>query len=105
MPRIIVLDDAEDELVAAEDWYEDQRAGLGVEFRAEVEAVVQGIASGTDVSRPVLDVTGVTGARKVAVRRFPYSVVFLPQGSTVWILAFAHHRRRPGYWRGRVLPR
>jgi hypothetical protein len=31
--RIIVLEEAEDELIEAQRWYEIQRAGLGQEFR------------------------------------------------------------------------
>jgi hypothetical protein len=32
--HVIVLDDAEDELIEAQNWYEGQRSGLGQEFRA-----------------------------------------------------------------------
>jgi hypothetical protein len=32
---LIVLDEAEDELIEAEKWYERQRLGLGREFRTE----------------------------------------------------------------------
>ena len=35
--RIIVLDEAEDELIAAQRWYENQRAGLGQEFRKAID--------------------------------------------------------------------
>ena len=31
--RVIVLDEAEDELFEAQKWYETQRSGLGEEFR------------------------------------------------------------------------
>ena len=40
--QIIVLDEAEDELVAAERWYEHRRPGLGSEFRVAIdEAMAQ----------------------------------------------------------------
>jgi hypothetical protein len=32
------------------------------------------------------------------VKRFPYTVWFDVQGSTVIVLAVAHHKRRPAYW-------
>ena len=38
--RIIVLDEAEDELIAAQRWYENQRAGLGQEFRKAIEGEI-----------------------------------------------------------------
>lgn len=35
--RIIVLDEAEDELIEAQQWYETQRSGLGREFRNAID--------------------------------------------------------------------
>lgn len=40
--------------------------------------------------------------RRLPLRRFPYSIVYLPNESEVRILAVAHQRRRPGFWRGRT---
>ncbi|MEW6269189.1 MAG: type II toxin-antitoxin system RelE/ParE family toxin [Thermodesulfobacteriota bacterium] len=42
--------------------------------------------------------------RRLILRRFPYSVVFMELENEIRILAIAHHRRRPGYW-SRRLPR
>ena len=39
-----------------------------------------------------------SGNRKRVLSRFPYSVIYEMQASTVTVLAVAHHRRRPGYW-------
>jgi mRNA-degrading endonuclease RelE of RelBE toxin-antitoxin system len=39
------------------------------------------------------------GNRMRTLRRFPYSVIYEVLGNTVTVLAVAHHRRRPGYWR------
>ena len=39
------------------------------------------------------------GNRKRVLHRFPYSVIYEVLGSTVTVLAMAHHRRKPGYWR------
>ena len=41
-------------------------------------------------------------ARRRAVTRFPYHVVYLEMASHIRILAIAHDRRRPGYWKGRL---
>jgi len=38
-------------------------------------------------------------ARYFALSRFPYRIVFTREGHDVVIIAFAHRRRRPGYWR------
>ena len=42
------------------------------------------------------------GARRVVLQRFPYLTVFRETAAGVEILAVAHGRRRPGYWRDRV---
>jgi plasmid stabilization system protein ParE len=39
--------------------------------------------------------------RRLPMRRFPLNVVYVVQGSELTILAVAHQRRKPGYWRSR----
>lgn len=39
--------------------------------------------------------------RRFAMKRFPYSLVYMTSDDEIRILAVAHHSRRPGYWRGR----
>lgn len=41
------------------------------------------------------------GVRQYALRRFPYSIVYQIAGDEVRIIALAHQRRKPGYWRRR----
>jgi hypothetical protein len=40
--------------------------------------------------------------RREPVGRFPYQVVYARVDDTVYILAVAHHHRRPGYWARRI---
>jgi hypothetical protein len=40
--------------------------------------------------------------RRLAVRRFPYHVVYAEAAQELRVLAIAHDRRKPGYWRKRV---
>lgn len=51
------------------DWYENKRAGLGVEFVAEVQAVFDRISANPLIHQIVL-----ADIRKGVVRRFPYCV-------------------------------
>ena len=37
-----------------------------------------------------------------APRRFPYRIVYYLRESDVRIVAVAHQRRRPGFWKGRA---
>lgn len=41
--------------------------------------------------------------RRVLVDRFPYAVVYAEQPGLVRIVAFAHLKRDPVYWRKRLL--
>jgi len=42
--------------------------------------------------------------RRVLVRRFPYSVVYLEKGGRLWVVAVAHAKRKPFYWIKRTIP-
>ena len=94
---VVVDEEAERELEAARDWYESQRTGLGREFILAVDAAVADI--GQTPGLPVPHVSETLGVRRVLVRRFPYAVVYRVRGEEVRILAFAHAKRRPGYWK------
>jgi plasmid stabilization system protein ParE len=42
------------------------------------------------------------GTRRFVMQRFPFSVIYLEESNLVTIVAVAHGRRRPGYWKDRV---
>lgn len=42
------------------------------------------------------------GTRRIVLPRFPYIVVFRETAAGIEIIAIAHGRRRPGYWRDRA---
>lgn len=42
------------------------------------------------------------GTRRLMLTRFPYSLIYLIQVDRCYVVAFAHAKRRPGYWRERV---
>jgi hypothetical protein len=44
----------------------------------------------------------VHGTRAFRLRRFPYHLVYVEQPTGVLVIAVAHNRRRPGYWRRRL---
>jgi len=100
--RLIVLDEAEDELIEAEKWYERQRLGLGREFRSAIDEAMERLLKAPLAASPILNLPPSIGARRVQVKRFPYSIVFISHDEDLWIVAFAHQHRRPGYWRERL---
>ena len=100
--RVIVLDEAEDELTEAEKWYEAQRPGLGLEFRRTIDEAMERLAESPLAAPQVPHVPVSLGIRRILVKRFPYAIVFMEYHDELWVLAFAHHSRRPGYWRDRT---
>ena len=97
MKPVIFHAEAEAEFRAAIAYYEQQRAGLGGEFRAAVEAAVEEIRRTPQAFAP----HGNQGARKRLVRRFPYTIFYVELDEAIWVAAVAHQRRRPGYWASR----
>lgn len=39
--------------------------------------------------------------RRFPVRPFPYHLIYLPAEEDIYVVAFAHERREPGYWSNR----
>jgi hypothetical protein len=100
--RLIILDEAEEELIEAEKWYENQRVGLGQEFRNAIDEGMERLLKAPLAASPIFNIPAFIGARRIFVKRFPYSIVFIEHGEDLWVVAFAHHRRKPGYWRERL---
>jgi hypothetical protein len=97
MTSIVILDEAEIELWEAVGFYENRCAGLGLDFVKEIKAALEIIQQSPARWRIHLD-----GTRRYLVHRFPYFIVYLPQEDHIWVVAFAHCRRRPGYWSPRA---
>jgi len=101
-PRVRFEDDAEAEFRAAARWYEGRRERLGLEFLDAVDATIAQIGrlpnAGTLVKRLPPDLL----VRRAPVKRFPYHVVYLETESTIRVLAIAHDRRKPDYWKDRL---
>lgn len=41
-------------------------------------------------------------ARRFPLHPFPYDLIYHPIDGDIFVIAFAHHRRRPGYWSSRL---
>ena len=83
-------------------WYEREQSGLGREFEMAINAALDLIEAEFPPPVPLPGAAGTRGAKRLVMRRFPFDVV-VAGASDVWIVvAFAHHTRRPGYWRDRL---
>lgn len=98
---IELLQAAEEELLDVVGWYEDQQVGLGARFLTEVEKASNRIEEWPRIG-PVWTYSGVPeGVRRVSLQTFPYHLVYVEDPRLV-VVAVAHMKRRPGYWRSRL---
>lgn len=74
-------------------YYNQQRTGLGDEFRSEVYATIARVHSNPSQYAVVKH-----GIRRCFLHRFPYAVLFRLIGEdTIRILVVRHHRRHPTF--------
>jgi len=95
--RLVFRPEAEADVEAAFGWYESRRAGLGREFIAALDAIVNSIAE-NPLRFPSIN----KDIRRALVRRFPYSVFFLARREEVSVLGVLHARRDPKTWKKRT---
>ena len=93
---LIIKPEVERDLRDAMEWYNEQRAGLGDEFLAEVERAFDRICE-----NPGLHSCVHRDIRRALTKRFPYGVFFIVEGDCVAVLAVMHVSRHPGRWRQR----
>ncbi len=93
--------DAAAELEAAAIWYDDRRAGLGLQFLAAVDRAVGRARSWPHSGAAVPELPRHLEVRRLQVTRFPYHLVYLLGDDLIHVLAVAHDHRKPGYWKGR----
>ena len=91
-----------EEAKAAADWYEKERRGLGPEFADAIESAIDIINDGFIPLSPMPGSSGRKGAKRLILRRFPYDIVVVQRDDELIVVAFAHHSRKPGYWRYRT---
>jgi plasmid stabilization system protein ParE len=89
---------ASNELAEAVGWYETRRAGLGGELFDAVVTTLTLIETSPEMGQAI-STDGQT--RRTLVARFPYQVVYWLRPTEIVIVAIAHLKRRPGYWKNR----
>jgi len=79
-------------------FYETASGGLGREFLDEVQRVIDTLGE-----HPKLGNLAGRGLRQAAFRRFPYWLIYAEEPDAILVIAVAHQRRRPSYWRRRMV--
>lgn len=85
------------EIEDADAWYHAQNPRAAEAYRAELGRVIEAVRR--DPERwPRL----AAGLRRQPLRWFPFSLVYRAEPDRILVIAVAHHRRKPGYWRART---
>ncbi|PSB29549.1 type II toxin-antitoxin system RelE/ParE family toxin [Stenomitos frigidus] len=98
MKPVVIHSEAIAELDGAISYYEAQNAGLGLDFLSEVEQALDKIQR-----NPNLGVYKASGLRRYVIRRFPFLIFYAELETLIWIVAIAHGKRRPNYWKRRQI--
>ncbi|MBZ5527024.1 MAG: type II toxin-antitoxin system RelE/ParE family toxin [Acidobacteriia bacterium] len=77
-------------------WYHERSARAAEAFVAELERAIAAIATA-----PQRWPRSEEGVRRFPLLRFPFWVIYRETSDSIRIVAVAHARRRPGYWRAR----
>ena len=89
--------EAEAEFIEAAAYYERNVPGLGERFGNEVRGTIERL-----LEYPELGFLINANLRRVMLTRFPYSLIYSATSDLLRVVAVAHARRRPGYWRPRI---
>jgi len=89
--------EAEAEFIAAAQHYERHAANLGIDFISAVERSYQRLLTFPESGHPFGG-----RVRRILIPGFPYGLLYHAEPDRIFIVAVAHVRRRPGYWRDRA---
>jgi len=94
--NIAFLPTAQNELDDAFSWYEEQAIGLGYEFLDELEQALC-LVSNYPKLQPLIN----KKLRRCLVNRFPYGIFYGIAEDSIIVVAVAHLKRKPAYWKSR----
>lgn len=78
-------------------FYKERGRNLGKRLAREIRTTIRKIVATPDRWRVLEE-----DVRRCLVRVFPYSVLYTIEADYVLIIAVAHAKRQPGYWRHRL---
>lgn len=88
--------EAQIELNASIDYYEECKTNLGLEFASEVYQTIQRILIFPKAWQ-ILD----SDIRRCLINRFPFGIIYYQRNNEIIILAIMQLNRKPNYWKNR----
>jgi toxin ParE1/3/4 len=88
--------EAEEEFIEAVQYYEARVSSLGSRFIDELETLAALLKERPEIGEHIDGVF-----RRAVFRKFPFSLIYVVGKESILVVAVAHQRRLPGYWRDR----
>lgn len=88
---------AASEILEALAYYENVDSGLVVDLDQLIDQKISQIAN-SPMTWPVY----LYGTHRLMLKRFPFSLIYRIRVHQIQVVAFAHHKRKPGYWQDRI---
>jgi plasmid stabilization system protein ParE len=92
-----LFDEASEEAEEASRWYRDRSVAAEASFLAELDHAVAVV-----FDAPHRWPKHTAGTRRYVFPTFPYELVYFVDADVISVVAVAHEKRRPGYWRKRL---
>lgn len=93
--RAVISASARKDFREAVDYYDKESISAGSRFAEQINATVELIRE-----RPNIGHRNEFGEWQFKVETFPYTIIYQLEPRRILVMAIAHHRRKPGYWRG-----
>ena len=91
------IDQAKVEFDEAMEFYDSCVAGLGIKLFSDFENTIERLLH-FPYSATSID----SGIRKAVLSIYPFNIIYQIENDFVYILAFMHQKRKPGYWKKRL---
>ncbi|MFV3127875.1 type II toxin-antitoxin system RelE/ParE family toxin [Niveispirillum sp. KHB5.9] len=97
MSTLIVTPLAQEDILAAADWYQSQASGMVQPFLSQLRQLQDRI-----VSMPQIYQERMAYIRVARMQRFPYCLYFRVDADLIVVIALLHERRDPAVWQARL---
>jgi len=84
------------EAEAAQQWYAERSLPAGKAFLKELTHAIERVLESPEQWPRYIE-----GTRRYVFHRFPFSLVYREMGNDIVVVAVAHGKRKPGYWKVR----
>lgn len=97
MPDLEYHPAARDEVVRAFEWYRQVDEQVAQKFKIELDRAERLVLRSPSAWGPYLH-----GTKGFRFRGFPFVLAYTHHRERIIVIALAHTRRRPGYWKKRI---